>query len=125
MRCRARAGDASATSRVRAVRPAVGEVLFDLPLRLGIGERVVLRASPAPHVVVEGQRADGDELAAGEQRQPPGEGERVAAALAAVDADDDGLEHGTPPFGLMVQAEAAASSRARSVCTARPAMPGP
>jgi len=50
-------------------------------------------------VVVEAEGVHSDEVAGEDAPQRGGEGQRVATALAAVDADDDGgLEHGVLPF---------------------------
>jgi hypothetical protein len=53
---------------------------------------------PAAEVIVEGEGVDGDEVAAKETLQRSREGERSATALQAVDAEDDGLEHGVLLF---------------------------
>jgi hypothetical protein len=53
---------------------------------------------PAAEVIVEGEGVDGDEVAAKETLQRSREGERSATALQAVDADEDGLEHGVLLF---------------------------
>jgi hypothetical protein len=63
-----------------------------------VDDLLVLAVGAAAEVVVEGEGVDGDDLAGEDALQRGGEGERVAAALAAVDADDDGLEHGALLF---------------------------
>ena len=55
-------------------------------------------SAPAAEEVVEREGVDGDEVAAEDTLQRAGERERIATAVAAVDADDDGLEHGVLLF---------------------------
>ena len=66
--------------------------------RTVVDDLLVLAVGAAAEVVVEGEGVDGDEVAAKDTLQRVGEGERIATALAAVDADDDGLEHGVLLF---------------------------
>jgi hypothetical protein len=71
----------------------------------------------APDVVVEGKGVHGDEVAGEHALQRGGERERVAAALAAVDADDDGLEHGVLLTRWWLSAHAVTCSRAWEAST--------
>ena len=66
--------------------------------RTVVDDPLVLAVGPAAEVNVGGVGVDGDEVAAKDTLQRGRERERIATALAAVDADNDGLEHGVLLF---------------------------
>ena len=84
------------------VRRHAGQLdLFQDGLDRTVVDGLLVLAVGAPaEVVVEGKGVHGDEVAGEDALQRGGERERIATALAAVDADDDGLEHGVLLFVL-------------------------
>jgi hypothetical protein len=73
--------------------PGALQLLLEGLHRGAVHGRLEVAAGAAADVVVPGVDVDGDDLASGEACERTGQGQRVAPAIACVDADDDLREH--------------------------------